>query len=91
MEKNNVKPLGENVLIEPVEIKNKTAQGIYLPESNEKETPQEGKVLALGDAKEIKVKKGQTVIFRNYSGTSIKANGKKYIIVKNEDILAVIE
>ncbi|MFA7319143.1 MAG: co-chaperone GroES [Parcubacteria group bacterium] len=91
MEKTNVKPLGENVLIEPVEIKNKTAQGIYLPESNEKETPKEGKVIAIGEAKEIKVKKGQLVIFRQYSGTDIKVAGKKYIIIKNEDILAIVE
>lgn len=91
MGKTNVKPLGENVLIEPSETKNKTAQGIYLPESNEKETPKEGKVLAIGDAKEIKIKKGQLVIFRQYSGTNIKVDGKKYILVKNEDILAVVE
>ncbi len=91
MEKTNVKPLGENVLIETQEVKNKTAQGIYLPESNEKETPKEGKVMAIGESKDIKVKKGQTVIFRQYSGTDIKVNGKKYILIKNEDILAVIE
>jgi len=91
MQKTNVKPLGENVLIETQEMKNKTATGIYLPESNEKETPKEGRVVAIGDAKEIEVKKGQTVIFRQYSGTDVKINGKKYILIKNEDILAIVE
>jgi chaperonin GroES len=91
MEKTQVRPLGENVLIEPQEAKKKTAQGIYLPESASGETPQEGKVIAVGESKDIKVKKGQTVIFRRYGGTDIKMGEKKYIILKNEDILAVVE
>jgi chaperonin GroES len=91
MEKTQVRPLGENVLIEPQEAKKKTAQGIYLPESASGETPQEGKVAAVGESKDIKVKKGQTVIFRRYGGTDIKMGEKKYIILKNEDILAVVE
>lgn len=91
MERTNVKPLGDNVLIEPQETKKKTAQGIYLPETSSGETPQEGKIIAIGDSKEIKVKKGKTVIFRRYSGTDIKIDDKKYIILKNEDILAVVE
>jgi chaperonin GroES len=91
MEKTKVKPLGENVLIETQEIKNKTATGIYLPQSSEKETPKEGRVIAVGESKEIKVKKGQVVIFRSYSGTDIKVKDKKYILIKNEDILAVME
>lgn len=91
MEKTNVKPLGENVLIEIQAVKNKTAQGIYLPESDKKETPQEGRIAAIGESKDIKVKKGQVVIFRQYSGTDIKVNDKKYLLIKNEDILAIIE
>ena len=91
MEKTKVKPLGENVLIETQEMKAKTATGIYLPESSEKETPKEGKVIAIGESKDIKVKKGQTVIFRQYSGTDIKVGDKKYILIKNEDVLAIIE
>ena len=91
MEKTNVKPLGENVLIQPQGAKKKTAQGIYLPETSSGETSQEGKVIATGDSKDIKVKKGQTVIFRRYSGTDLKIDDKKYIILKNEDILAIVE
>ncbi|HAI73827.1 MAG TPA: co-chaperone GroES [Candidatus Moranbacteria bacterium] len=91
MEKTNVKPLGDNVLVEPQEAKKKTEQGIYLPDDASGETPQEGKIIAIGDSKEIKVKKGQTVIFKRYGGTDIKINDKKYIILKNEDILAIVE
>lgn len=91
MEKTKVKPLGDNVLVELQEIKSKTATGIYLPESNDKETPKEGKVSAIGDSKDIKVKKGQMIIFRPYSGTDVKVNGKKLVLIKNEDILAIIE
>ncbi len=87
----NVKPLGENVLVEPVKTKEKTEQGIYLPETSSKETPQEGKVIAVGDNENIKVKKGQIIIFRKYSGTEIKTGQKELMIIKNEDILAVIE
>jgi chaperonin GroES len=91
MEKTQVRPLGDNVLIEPQEAKKKTAQGIYLPESTSGETPQEGKVIAVGESEEIAVKKGQTVIFKRYGGTDVKLGEKKYIILKNEDILAVVE
>lgn len=87
----NVKPLGENVLVEPMQAKKKTEHGIYLPETSSKEMPQEGKVIAVGDSEDIKVKKGQIVIFRKYSGTEIKADEKELMIIKNEDILAVIE
>ncbi len=91
MQKTNVKPLGDNVMVEPQEAKKKTEQGIYLPDDASKETPQEGKVIAVGDDKEIKVKKGQIVIYKKYGGTDIKINDKNYIILKNEDILAVVE
>ena len=87
----NVKPLWENVLVEPMQAKKKTEHGIYLPETSSKEMPQEGKVIAVGDSEDIKVKKGQVVIFRKYSGTEIKADEKELMIIKNEDILAVIE
>jgi chaperonin GroES len=90
MKKEKIIPLGDNILIEFQEAKGKTETGIYLPETSSKETPQEGKIVAIGEGKEIKVKKGQTVIFRPYSGTDIKLDGKKYMILKNEDILAIV-
>jgi chaperonin GroES len=91
MKKISIKPLGENVLIEPQMASKKTESGIYLPETASQERPQEGKVIAIGDNKEIKVKKGQTVIFNRFGGTEIKVSEIDYIVIKNEDILAIVE
>jgi chaperonin GroES len=89
--KNKVKPLGKNVLVKPEKQDKKTKTGLYLPETASEERPQEGKVIAVGDNKDIKVKKNQTVIFRQFSGTEVKIDGEDYLIIKNEDILAVVE
>ena len=91
MAKTDIRPLGDNVLVEPAKVQKQTEHGIYLPETSTKEKPQEGKVVAVGDDKGIKVKKGEKVIFRRYSGTEVKVDGKEYMLIKNEDILAVIE
>ena len=91
MTKTHVRPLGDNVLIEPQEIKKQTEQGIYLPESSSKEKPQGGTIIAVGESKDIKVKKGQKVLFRKYSGTEVKVDGTEFLIIKNDDLLAIIE
>ena len=91
MNKTRVKPLGDNVLVEFQEAKSKTERGIYLPESHDKETPKEGTVIAVGDSEDIRVKKGQHIIFRPYSGTDVKIDGKKLTLIKSEDILAIVE
>lgn len=91
MKKETVKPLGENVLVEPVKADVKTKSGIVLPSGAGEDRPQEGKIIAVGDDKKIKVKKGQKVIFAKYSGTEIKIGDQEYMIMKNEDILAVVE
>ena len=91
MGKNNITPLGENVLVEPMKAdRKKTETGIYLPESASEEKPQEGKVIAVGDDKKIKVKKGQKIIYNRYGGTEVKIDDHEYLIIKSEDILAVI-
>lgn len=90
MSKTAIQPLGENVLIEPAKHDAKTASGIVLPDTSE-EKPQEGKVIATGDDKKIKVKAGQKVIYSKYSGNEIKVGEKEYLLVKNEDILAVVK
>ena len=90
MPKSNIQPLGENVLIEPVKHDTKTASGIVLPDSSG-EKPQEGIVIAVGDDKKIKVKAGQKVIYSKYSGNDIKVGDKEYLLVKNEDILAIVK
>lgn len=90
MVKETIQPLGENVLVKVVKRDAKTKSGIILPETTAEDRPQQGKVIATGDSKDIKVKKGQIVIFAKYSGTEIKINDEEYLILKNEDILAVV-
>jgi len=90
MSKKIIKPLEDYVLIEiEKEEKKKTDSGIFLPESASEEKSQIGKVVATGDSDKIKVKKNQKVIFKEFSGTEIEEG--KYLMVKSEDILAVIE
>lgn len=91
----NIKPLKDNIVIAPEKKaeKNKTETGIYLPESsiNESERPQIGKVIAIGESKKITVKKGDKVIYSRYSGTEVMVGNGTYLIVKNDDVLAVID
>lgn len=91
MKKIQVRPLGENVLISPIKSDKKTDAGIFLPDSASQERPQEGIVIALGDSKNIKVKRNQKVIFNRYGGTEVKIAEEEYLIIKNEDVLAIIE
>ncbi len=92
MVKTTIRPLGENVLIQPMKPEKKTATGIYLPENATDERRQEGKVMALGTSKDIAVKKGERVIFKRYgSSEEIEVAGEPYILVNHKDILAVIE
>ena len=93
----NIRPLGDRVLIEPIEEKEQTVGGIIIPDSA-KEKPMQGKVLAVGkkldkDGKEIKfdVKKDDTVLLPKYGGTEVKLDGKKLQLVREEDLLGVIE
>ena len=94
----NLKPLGSRLVIEPIEQEEVTALGIVLPETA-KEKPQKGSVLAVGpgdrdeDGKRIAmdVKVGDTVLFAKYSGTEIKMDGKKLLILRETDVLAILE
>ena len=93
----NIRPLGDRVLIEPIEEKEQKVGGIIIPDSA-KEKPMQGKVLAVGkkldkDGKEIAfdVKKGDTVLLPKYGGTEIKLDGKKLQLVREEDLLGVLE
>lgn len=92
MGKINVKPLADRVLIEPAEAEQKTAGGIYIPDTA-KEKPQRGKVVAVGSGKKdepITVKVGDTVLYGKYSGTEIQIEGKDYLIMRESDIYAII-
>ena len=93
----NIRPLGDRVLVEPIEEKEQTVGGIIIPDSA-KEKPMQGKVLAVGkkldkDGKEIAfdVKKGDTVLLPKYGGTEIKLDGKKLQLVREADLLGVLE
>jgi chaperonin GroES len=90
MKKDSIQPLGENVLVKIVKVDAKTKSGIVLPETASQEKPQEGIVIAVGNDKKIKVKKNQKILFAKYSGTEIKIAGEDHLILKNEDILAIV-
>jgi len=93
-----IRPLGDRVLVQRVEAEEKTAGGILLPDSA-KEKPKEGKIISVGDGRvldngersKFSVKKGDRVLFTSYAGTEVKAGGQEYLIMREEDILGVIE
>ena len=94
-----IKPISDHILIEPIKEEEKTKTGILLPETAEKERPEQGRVIAVGPGKKnkkgehvsLEVKPGQKVLFTKYGPTEIKVDGKEYLIAKEEDILAIIE
>jgi len=85
-----IKPLGEKILVEIKTSEEKTAGGIVIPQAAQEKT-QEGIVISVGDSSEIKVKAGDIIIYDKYAGTQIKINDKDHLIIKNEDILAVVK
>jgi chaperonin GroES len=94
----NLRPLGDRVLIEPIEQEETTAAGLFIPETA-KEKPQQGNVLAVGDGRRdddgkripMDVKKGDKVLFAKYAGTEVKMDGKKLLIMKETDILGIVD
>lgn len=92
-----LKPIGDKIIVERIEPENKTKGGIVLPD-NAKEKPKEGKVIAIGHGKlldngsrvEPSVKVGEKVIFTSFAGSEVKIDSKEYLIMSEEDILAVI-
>lgn len=88
----NIKPLADRVLIEPAEAEEKTAGGIYIPDTA-KEKPQRGKVVAAGPGTSenpITVKVGDVVLYGKYSGTELEFDGSSYLMMRESDILAII-
>ena len=86
-----VKPIGDRLLVKPKEGEEQTKGGIYIPQSAQEKTT-EGVIVAVGDDKDvIKVKVKDRVIYDQYAGTEIKLEGKDHLIIKMDDILAVIE
>ena len=95
----NIKPLSDHILIEPISQEEKTKSGILLPDTVEKDRPEQGKVIAVGPGKRlssgkrvtIEVKKGDKVLFTKYGPSEIKVGDKEYLIAKEEDILAILD
>jgi chaperonin GroES len=93
-----IKPLGDKILVERLEAEEKTSGGIVLPDTA-KEKPKEGKVIAVGEGKLLdsgdrapfQVKKGDQILFSSYAGTEITVDGKEYLVMAEEDVLAIIK
>ncbi len=93
----NLKPLDDRVVVQPIDTEEMTAGGIVLPDSA-REKPQRGKIVALGPGKlldsgkrgQMDVKKGDEVVYGKYSGTEVDVSGEKYVILRETDILAVL-
>jgi chaperonin GroES len=93
-----VRPLEDRVLVKPVEAETKTASGIYLPETS-KEKPVKGEVMAVGPGKrlengkraEMSVRKGDTVVYGKYAGSEVEIKGDKHLILRESELLGVIE
>jgi chaperonin GroES len=92
-----IKPLGDRVVVKVIESEEKTKSGIVIPDTA-KEKPQEGKVVAVGtgeivDGKKIplEVKEGDKVIYSKYAGTEVKLDDEEYLILRQSDILAILE
>lgn len=95
--KSELKPLYDNLLIEPEEQETTLPSGIVIPDTATKEKPQKGTVIAAGPGKKdesgkvvpLEVKAGDVVMFKKWGGTEVKIDGKEYLLVKEEDILAL--
>lgn len=94
----NLRPLGDRVVVKPAEKEERTETGLYIPETA-KEKPQQGTIIAVGNGRKdddgklipMDVEVGQTVLFAKYAGTEIKVESDKVLILKETDILAIVE
>lgn len=92
MSKINIKPLADRVLVEPAPAEEKTASGLFIPDTA-KEKPQRGVVVAVGTGKKdepLTVKVNDTVLYGKYAGTEITVDGKEYLIMRESDIFAIL-
>jgi len=95
---NSIRPLQDRIIVERIEGEDKTASGLYIPDTA-KEKPQMGKVIAAGKGRvredgtiqPLDLRKGDTILFGKYSGTEVKLNGNEYLIMREDDVLGVLE
>lgn len=93
-----IRPLSDRIVVEPKEVESKTAGGIVIPDTADKDKPMQGTVLAIGNGKYIdgkmqplQVKVGDRVLFGKYAGTNIKLDDIEYLVMREEDVMGVIE
>lgn len=93
-----IRPLADRIVIEPLEQETTTKGGIVLPDSAEKDKPMRGKVVAIGNGKYVngkiqplQVKVNDEILFGKYAGTSIKFEEKEYLVMREEDVLGILE
>ncbi len=99
MSKLKIKPVGEYILVETIEESDTTASGLIIQSSNKSEKPQKGKIIALGSGRKddngkvvsFNVKMGDIVLFKKYSPEEVEIDNKTYLLMKESDILAIIE
>ncbi len=93
-----IRPLGDRLVVEPQELETKTPGGIFIPDTADKDKPIQGTVLAIGQGKYVdgkmlplQVKVGDKVLFGKYAGTNIKFSEKEYLVMREEDVMGVVE
>jgi chaperonin GroES len=98
MSETQIRPLADRVVVLPLEVETKTAGGILIPDSADKDKPIRGTVIAIGTGKQVdgktfplQVKIGEKVLFGKYAGTSVKLGDKEYLVMREEDIMGVLE
>jgi chaperonin GroES len=93
-----IKPMGDRILVKRLEAEEKTPGGIVLPDTA-KEKPKQGEVIAVGDGRvndkglrlPVRVKPGDRIVLTSYSGTEVKLEGEEYLVMREEDVLAIVE
>jgi chaperonin GroES len=95
---NKIRPLSDRVVVEPREVETKTAGGIFIPDTADKDKPIQGTIIAIGNGKYVdgkllplQVKIGDRVLFGKYAGTNIKLDETDYLVMREEDIMGVLE
>ena len=93
-----IRPLSDRLVVEPKENESKTAGGIVIPDTADKDKPMQGKVIAIGNGKYIdgkvvplQVKVGDTILFGKYAGTGVKLDGTEFLVMREEDVMGVLE
>jgi chaperonin GroES len=93
-----IRPLSDRVVVEPRELETKTAGGIFIPDTADKDKPIQGTIIAIGTGKYIdgkllplQVKIGDCVLFGKYAGTNVKLDDTEYLVMREEDIMGVLE